>query len=313
MGDRNGVGWAFGLLAFVEFYERHFERAESLARGVAREADQRGDRWAVGMMDTLLAQLALWRGEVDESLRLAEQARAQFKRIGNEYGLAQALAPLMRAQIATGRSSAVQRTMEEMSSLAANGRNGLVPLLALAGAAMHRGAGRDALAAADRAITGLAEMGATQSEPFIVRALALLQTGDPEEAVVSIERLGRDGTGSQPFADAVEALVRACGGEHVRAHELAEAVIGCDVSTYLDDVFAGVAGASACAALGLADAASTYAETAVLRASGAGDVIATALSTAVYRAVTGRVHPAHDETTQLSEGWTTVLTLLRGL
>lgn len=313
MGDRNGVGWAFGLLAFVEFFERHFDRAESLARGVAKEADQRGDRWAVGMMDTLLAQLALWRGEIAESLRLAEQARTQFTRIGDEYGLAQALSPLMRAQIATGRSSAAQRTMDELRSIAGNSRNGSVPLLALAGAAMHRGAAREALDAADRAIAGLAAMGAVQQEPFVLRALALLQAGEHEQALVALERLGHADDGVHPFADAAEALVRACNGEHVRAHELADSVVACEVSTYLDDVFGCIAGASSCAALGLPDAATAFVEAGVLRATGAGDVVATALATSVYRTVTGRTHPAHDESTVLGDGWTTVLALLRGL
>ena len=58
---------------------------EAGERGMAclpgREAELRGDRWGVGMMDTLLAQMTLWRGDVAEGLRLAERARAQFKRI----------------------------------------------------------------------------------------------------------------------------------------------------------------------------------------------------------------------------------------
>ena len=84
-------------------------------------------------------------------------------------------------------------------------------------------------------------------------------------------------------------------------------------STYLDDVFAGVARASSCHAAGLHDAAIAAAETAVMRATSAGDVVATALTTAVYRHVTGIVHPAHDDAYVLSDGWTTVLTLLRGV
>ncbi|MFM2182621.1 MAG: hypothetical protein RJB61_915 [Actinomycetota bacterium] len=313
MGDRNGVGWAFGLLAFVEFYERHFDRAESLARGVAREADLRGDRWAVGMMDTLLAQLALWRGELDDSLQLAERARAQFKRIGDDYGLAQALAPLLRSQIATGRMGAAQRTMEELAAIAGIARNGPVPLIALAGAAMHRGHPSEAIDSADRAISALAAIGAQQGEPFLVRAVALLQRGDADLASVAIEQVAREADGTHPFADAAEALVRSCSGEHVRAHELADAVLASDVSTYLDDVFAGIAGASSCAALGLRDQALTLAETAVMRATGAGDVVATALATAVYRTVAGIAHPAHDTSVALSDGWTTVLALLRGV
>ncbi|MFM8312406.1 MAG: adenylate/guanylate cyclase domain-containing protein [Ilumatobacteraceae bacterium] len=313
MGDRNGVGWAFGLLAFVEFYERHFDRAESLARGVAREADLRGDRWAVGMMDTLLAQLAMWRGELEEALQLSERARGQFKRIGDDDGLSQALAPLLRAQIAVGRSGAAQRTMEELASIAGHARSGPAPLIALAGAAMHRGSAADAVDAADRAIAALAAIGAQQGEPHLVRAIALLQRGDTEGASVAVEHVVRAADGIHPFADAAEALVRACSGDHVRAHELADAVIDSDVSTYLDDVFAGIAGASSCAALGLRDQAITFAETAVLQASAAGDVVATALATAVYRTVAGISHPAHDTSVALSDGWTTVLALLRGV
>ena len=47
LGDRNGVGWAFGLLAFVEFFERHFVEAEDLAeRGRSARPTDRGDEWA---------------------------------------------------------------------------------------------------------------------------------------------------------------------------------------------------------------------------------------------------------------------------
>mgnify|MGYP003346485865 CR=1 FL=1 len=64
-------------------------------------------------------------------------------------------------------------------------------------------------------------------------------------------------------------------------------------------------------ALGLRDHAVVAVETAIMRATSAGDVVATALATAVYRQVTGTTHPAHDDAHALSDGWTTVLTLLR--
>ncbi|MFZ9629636.1 MAG: adenylate/guanylate cyclase domain-containing protein [Ilumatobacteraceae bacterium] len=313
MGDRNGVGWAFGLLAFVEFHERHFDRAESLAEAVSREAELRGDRWAVGMMDTLLAQMKLWRGDVAEGLRLAERARAQFKRIDDQYGLAQALAPLVRAQIALGRNAAVQRSTEELTAIATSNRVGPMPMLALAGAAMHRGNAPAALQAADHAIDAMHAIGARLPEAYVVKALALAQHGDVEQALTVIDLFDHLDSGSRPFAEAAEALIRACSGDHVRARELADTIARSDVSTYLDDVLAGIACASSSHALGLQDAAVSAAETAVMRATSAGDIVATALTTAVYRLVTGSTHPAHDESYALSDGWSTVLTQLRGL
>ena len=110
LGDRNGVGWAFGLLAFVEFFERHFAEAEALAEMVIREADQRGDEWAVGMMQTLLADLRLWQGDLGEAANLADQARSRFKKLNDKFGLMQATAPLLRAQIALGQAGAAQRS-----------------------------------------------------------------------------------------------------------------------------------------------------------------------------------------------------------
>ena len=41
LGDRGGVGWANGLLAFIEFFERNFDRAAELADLVTRAADAR--------------------------------------------------------------------------------------------------------------------------------------------------------------------------------------------------------------------------------------------------------------------------------
>ena len=108
LGDRNGVGWAFGLLAFVEFFEGHFDRAEALAATVAQEAELRGDVWAASMMNTLLADLRLWQGQLEEAAELAENARSRFKKLNDKFGLVQALAPLVRAQVGLGRQAAAQ-------------------------------------------------------------------------------------------------------------------------------------------------------------------------------------------------------------
>ncbi|MEQ1702670.1 MAG: hypothetical protein ABMA25_21375, partial [Ilumatobacteraceae bacterium] len=45
------------------------------------------------------------------------------------------------------------------------------------------------------------------------------------------------------------------------------------------------------------------AQAAVARAISVGDVIAIAIATTTYHAITGLTHPAFDERTQLGDGW----------
>ena len=98
-------------------------------------------------------------------------------------------------------------------------------------------------------------IGARLPEAYVVKALALTQQGDTEQALTVIEMFDTTDRGSRPFAEATEALIRSCSGDHLRARELAGMIADSDVSTYLDDVFAGVACASSCHAAGLHDAA----------------------------------------------------------
>jgi tetratricopeptide (TPR) repeat protein len=278
---------------------------------VRREADSRGDGWAVGMMDTLLAQLALWRGNIAEAHELAEKSRSRFKRINDSYGLVQATVPLLRAQIALGRNTAAQRTTEELAALADSSRNGPMPLQALAGAAMHRGRGADVIDAVDRATNAMQAIGSRSPEPIIMTAVAHLQLGNLDDALVALDSIHRP-SGGAPFGDAAAALVYAAAGRPDRALELADAVEAASGGTYLDDVFALVARAAASNTLGDRDTAIGAAEQAALRASGAGDVVATALATEVFRSITGDEHPAHDSRHPLSEGWRTAVRLLVG-
>jgi tetratricopeptide (TPR) repeat protein len=308
-GDRNGVGWAFGLLAFIEFFERRFDEAENLAITVSREAELRGDEWAAGMMDTLRADLRLWQGRLEEAHDLAEKARARFKRLNDRFGLVQAMAPLMRSQIALGRFAASQRTAEELAAIADTGTQGPFPLMALAGSAMHRGNGVAAAAMAERAIEAMGETGGVPLEPNVVRAIALVQLDMVDEALISIESV-LDPTHDHPFTRAAAALVYMAAGQPETALEHAQSVAHTDGATYLDEVFAYVGAAGAHAQLDDVAQAELSAQAAVARAIGTGDVVATALATATYRAVTGRAHPAYDDRTQLGDGWERVVNLL---
>jgi len=307
-GDRNGVGWAFGLLAFVEFFERHFDQAETLAKVVQREAELRGDEWAAAMMDTLLANLRLWQGELDDAHAFAEQARARCRRLNDQFGLVQALAPLVRVQVAQGRLAAAQRSIEELGALADTGRHGPFPMLAAAGAAMHRGSGATAVAIAQRATEAMRANGSSPYEASAIIALGFAQQGRIDDALAAIEDVMATRL-DHPFVRAAAALCYALAGQPEKAIEHAQAVGSMSGATYLDEVFAHVAAAGAAAQQGNATHVQTEAEAAVQRAAAVGDVVATAFAAAAFRALTGHDHAAFDRT-YLTDGWATVV---RGL
>jgi class 3 adenylate cyclase/tetratricopeptide (TPR) repeat protein len=306
LGDRNGVGWAFGLLAFVEFFERHFAEAEALAELVIREADQRGDDWAVSMMQTLLADLRLWQGDLPAAANLADQARTRFKKLNDKFGLMQATAPLLRAQIALGQAGAAQRTTEELLTLAETSTQGPFPLMAVAGAAMHRGDGETAVAIADRAIAETDQMSASAFEPRVVRLIGLLQLGRLDEARVALAELGPQAL-THPFTNGAAALLFATLRSPAEALQHADTLAHAAGATYLDEVFAYVGAASAHSQLNDKSQATLSIEAAVVRALDVGDVIAIALATNAYQHLIGRPHPAFDQPTQLEAGWLTVI------
>ena len=311
LGDRNGIGWALGLLAFVEFFERNFDEAERLAELVAAEAADRGDEWAAAMMDTLRADLRLWQGQLEQAHDFADKARTRFRRLNDKFGTIQALAPLVRTQIAMGRVAAAQRTSEELLTMSDTASNGPFPLMAVAGAAMHRGSGQSALTLAQRAISEISKAGGRAFEPWVISALAQLQLGQLDEALAAIESVPEFGR-QHPFTLSVHALVAAATAQPAEAVAHAEAAVGVHGATYLDEVFAFVAIAGAAVQLADPEKARLSAEAAVARAIGVGDVVAIGLATGMYAHITGEEHPAHDSRTALGEGWATVLALLTG-
>lgn len=308
LGDRNGLGWAFGLLAFVEFFERHFTEAENLAEVVRREAEARGDEWAVAMMDTLMAVLRLWQGQLEESRSFSERAHQRFRKLQDPFGIVQSLSALVRVQVAQGRFAAAQRSSEELTALADSGRNGPFPLLAAAGAAMHRGNGVVACALAERARELMRSNGSDLTEATTVLALGLVQQGRLDDALVAIDTVAEAAL-VHPFTGAVAALVQALAHQPEAALHHADRVTLAEGATYLDEVFAYVAAAGAHTQLGHTERARLSAEAAIARALGVGDVVATAIAAGAFEAVTGRPHDAFDRNL-LSDGWARVLSML---
>ena len=147
IGDRGGLSWAHGLLAYVRFYAGDPEQAMQISQSVLDEDHERGDDWAAGIMQALQANLKLWEGRIDEALQVAEQARARLRRLGDGFGEIQALAPMARALAARDVPGAAMRIEEELDALSAHfGALGIAPMVEAA-VAVHFGDTDRALAA----------------------------------------------------------------------------------------------------------------------------------------------------------------------
>jgi class 3 adenylate cyclase/tetratricopeptide (TPR) repeat protein len=303
LGDRTGVGWAFGLLAFVRFYQRRFGEAEDLAGVVQGEAIQRGDDWAAAMMQTLMADLRLWQGRLPEALANAEQARNRFRRVGDLFGLGQSLAALVRSQVALGQTTAWQRTVEELLAIGDRSPAGPVPLLAVAGAAMHRGDGRTASAVVRQAIETMEQRTTGTFEADVIDAIASVQLGNLDDAIMSLDRIPATAR-EHPFAAVAAALVAVLAGDDEEAIAQAEQVRNTDGATYLDRAMAAVAASAAHASLGERDAARTCLEGALDECLRIGDVVATALLQTTHVHVLGHAHESGaGDRGVLGDGW----------
>jgi class 3 adenylate cyclase/tetratricopeptide (TPR) repeat protein len=313
LGDRNGVGWAFGLLAFVRFFQRRFVEAEDLACIVQTEALERGDDWAAGMMQTLMADLRLWQGNLDEALSNAEQARSRFRKLGDKFGLVQSLAALVRTQTALGRTAGVQRSVEELLSLAESSPAGPVPLLAVAGAAMHRGDGQVALATVHRAEAQMLEHSAGTFEASVIRAIAAVQVGDLDEALSALDEVS-PAVADHPFAHVARAMVSSFTGDTeatIREAELVKSSVG---ATYLDRAMTAVALAGAYSSLSDRDGAEQALSGALDECLVVRDVVAVAFLQLAYERVLGVVHESgHGDRSALGEGWTRMVDVLPAL
>jgi class 3 adenylate cyclase/tetratricopeptide (TPR) repeat protein len=310
LGDRNGVGWAFGLLAFVRFFQRRFSEAEDLATIVRSEALDRGDDWAAAMMQTLLADMRLWQGHLDEALAGAEQARNRFRRIGDKFGLVQALAALVRTQVALGRTAAMHRTIEELQSLVEGSPSGPVPLLAVAGAAMHRGDGATAWEAAQRAIEVMTGQSAGAFEAHVLATIAATQLGEVDDALASFDCIDVVAL-EHPFARVAAALVALATGDLARAANEAEIVFDALGSSYVDRAIAAVVAAGAPAAEGDPDAVREVLDRAIEENVRIGDLVMTAFLRAAHERVLGVPHASgSSDPASLGAGWQRVVGLL---
>ena len=74
LGDWGGLGWAYGLLAFVRYNQGRLEEAAALAEHIAIDGRETGNRWVVGMMSVLIANVRLWTGRMTESVARGQRS-----------------------------------------------------------------------------------------------------------------------------------------------------------------------------------------------------------------------------------------------
>jgi class 3 adenylate cyclase/tetratricopeptide (TPR) repeat protein len=103
LGDWGGLSWAYGLLAFVRYNQGRLDEAAAIAEHISIEGRETGNRWAVGMMDVLLANVALWSGRTRECIERGTDAIELFQEIGDRWGEMMSTGSVIRAHAELGQ------------------------------------------------------------------------------------------------------------------------------------------------------------------------------------------------------------------
>lgn len=237
IGDWGGVGWAQGLLAFVRYNQGRLDEAEELARQIGTEMDT-GDRWALGMMEVLLADIALWRGRAEECVTRGRDAIELFRAIGDDWAETQASAPVVRALTKLGRFGEAMDLLDAMEpavlALADHDMREMGSVVR-AGAHLERGE----VAEAKRWLSPIASVvreSVVDADRAGLRGLALLQGGEIDEALAVLrpayERAEADG--ARAALGGLLALAFAANHDPESTHRIAAEVATVQGGTYMD-------------------------------------------------------------------------------
>jgi class 3 adenylate cyclase/tetratricopeptide (TPR) repeat protein len=258
IGDKGGLSWATGLLAFTRFHAGYPEDAEAMLEEAFGAAGAAGDRWAMGMGQALTASIHLWTGRAEQAVGQARAALDTFETIGDDYGRVQAVLPLGRALVTTGRIAEGFAVLEKArESLRPSDSPVYVAFSAagLLGAAVQIG-DRERAAAALAVLPALPSSDdlatAGAGELLVSQAMLALQRCHPDEALDLLGRVYR-AVGERAdvgYSGAVKALALAAAGRPGEALTAVEAVHGDQRSTYLDRFWAGLAAGAVAARRG---------------------------------------------------------------
>ena len=155
LGDWGGRSWTHALLAWTHFMDGKLDLAESLALEQLPESDAQGDRYVAGLLEMLLGNVALWRGQVTSAVERSRGAVSRFRTMGDPWAIGQAMGIELRALAAAGE---VEEALTRLESETAMGQAG-TPLHILRGAdpRARRRSGRPAGCAAPAGCGGALE------------------------------------------------------------------------------------------------------------------------------------------------------------
>ena len=118
LGDWGGLGWAYGLLAFVRYNQGRLDEAAAIAEHIAIEGRETGNRWAVGMMNVLLANVALWTGSSRDAIERGNDAIELFQAIGDRWGEVMATGSVIRAAASLGHAEQYAQYLAHFRAIA---------------------------------------------------------------------------------------------------------------------------------------------------------------------------------------------------
>jgi tetratricopeptide (TPR) repeat protein len=195
----------------VHFTQGKLDEAQSLAEQILRESNELGNRWAGAIMQVLLANIALWRGESEAALKNATTARETFVSLSDAWGELQALTPLVQALNVLGRSTeamAMLEILEEVASHAIDAGMRRVPALMRVSILIQRGS-PDALPLAQALQAEFDDEVFISDEQRTTLGLAQLHHGDVIEALITLNQARAVAGGPGPTAAASVAYASA--------------------------------------------------------------------------------------------------------
>jgi tetratricopeptide (TPR) repeat protein len=240
LGNQSGLAWSRGLLAFVRMHQGRFDEAEEIATQALRDARERADRWAEGMMQTLRSAVCLWTGRTELAIRRAESALSSMRSIEDVAGELQAAAFLGRALVLAGRVNDGFQLFADCELRQFGTEAAGVAQLIRAGAA----ASAVAIGDPNEARRWLSDVDASLLDPALVGqgdrlvsyGLAALQEGDLKTARELLERAvhPEGDAGANPSAQAALALAALMDDDDEAVPALTSAVERSPRATYAD-------------------------------------------------------------------------------
>jgi len=238
VGDWGGLGWALGILAWIRFNQGHLDEAEQLALSVLGDAEDTGNDWATGMMDVLLADIALWSGRSELAIERGRAAQRHFEELDEGWAQFQAVVPIVRAMVCLGRFGEAEGVLEDPETFGDQRQFGFgsLPTLIRASIGVHRGDTSGLEAATEVLDESIRSEGLPADEGRIVRGMMSLQSGAADLAIERLEEAYTEASNDSYVSSSGPgyALALAASGRVDEARAVMDRVVAIDVGSYLD-------------------------------------------------------------------------------